>query len=490
MYFDELVLESLDYLPHEELMPDLSPEEVERFVALGKRGRELLHAGELEQAEAAFRAQAGVFGLNSAPYVSLALLEGGRGREDAAVAYLHAAVVRGFFDLREIVNSEAWTSVGRPLAFGKLLDALPELTELDKKWPEWRPASNVLAPKSLQDVVVRHAQLMGKIDAMSPALGSRLTRLWHKTIDQQAASALDTYVRKHPQAEDLEAAVEQLASFLVGGPLQRWDRLPAEPSRRLIRVSDLVLERFPESHVRPTALVALAIGKNAVRDKNNVLHPTAAKTIRTALNEVVTEHSDSPLLATAVVGLVRTYAETGDATRAEKLYTEFRTNHDGAIGDRVQDDLGELALHIGGLPEFHATTLDGKQVDPALLQGKIAVVDFWATWCGPCVEEFSALRRIDKRYGDDVVLLGINLNESDELPVEGLREWIARQEVPGDQVHDGHSWESDLVRTFGVKEIPFNVVVGPDGEVLAVNAHGKRLEKAVKVALQSTPATP
>jgi hypothetical protein len=83
-----------------------------------------------------------------------------------------------------------------------------------------------------------------------------------------------------------------------------------------------------------------------------------------------------------------------------------------------------------------------------------------------------------------VVVLGVNLDAAEDCAVEELDRWVAHHDVPGSHLHDGLSWDSELVKTFGVREIPFNVVVGPDGSVLAVNEHGKRLEKAVKAAVQ------
>jgi hypothetical protein len=59
-----------------------------------------------------------------------------------------------------------------------------------------------------------------------------------------------------------------------------------------------------------------------------------------------------------------------------------------------------------------------------------------------------------------------------------------REKVPGRQIRDGLGWDSDEVRAFGIKEIPFSVVVGRDGSVRAVNEHGKRLEKAVRAAVE------
>ena len=88
------------------------------------------------------------------------------------------------------------------------------------------------------------------------------------------------------------------------------------------------------------------------------------------------------------------------------------------------------------------------------------------------------------RYGDEVQLLGVNLDWADDLPQADLESWISNREVPGRQLWDGRSWESEIVRAFGVREIPFTVVVGSDGEVLAVNEHGKRLQKAVQAAVR------
>ena len=90
-----------------------------------------------------------------------------------------------------------------------------------------------------------------------------------------------------------------------------------------------------------------------------------------------------------------------------------------------------------------------------------------------------------KRHGDEVSIVGINLDSAEDLSAEELRQWVVTREMEGLQVHDGECWDSPLVKQFGVREIPFTVVVGPDGSVLAVNEHGKGLEKAVKAAAKA-----
>src|SRR5262249_684093 len=133
---------------------------------------------------------------------------------------------------------------------------------------------------------------------------------------------------------------------------------------------------------------------------------------------------------------------------------------------------------------FEGTALDGSRINRQSLGGKVTVVDFWATWCRPCVEEFPTIRRIAAQNGDDVAILGFSLDGASDIDVEALKAWVGAQKLPGRHVRDGESWDSEIVRAFGVKEIPFTLVVAKDGAVLAVGEHGKALEKAVAAAIR------
>lgn len=468
------------------MMPDLTAEEVQRFVALGKEGWERFRAGDLADAEAAFRGQIWIFPPNPEPYVALALLESSRGEKQAAVEYLRSAVVRGFTDLRRIDRAEVWIPIRGNSKYLEIQDALPTIIDNERTWPAWSTFRIRRAPADLATVLRHQARKQARIDEMAPALGPRLTRLWKRLLERLAGSRLEAYVTQKPEARDLADALDHLMTLYVGGPLRRWERLPTESARRLGAASEMLLERFPDSSKRPNALVGLALAKYSERDKRGILSEGGVAKIRASLDEVLTRYPESDVVATAVVGLVRTEMIAGHPDRAAAHYRQLSEGQTGEslVLERVREDLGELALHLGGLPAFRATTLDGKTVSPETLRGKVAVLDFWATWCEPCVDGFPALRRIHQRYGDEVVVLGINLDAAEDCAVEELDRWVAHHEVPGSHLHDGLSWDSELVKTFGVHEIPFNVVVGPDGSVLAVNEHGKRLEKTVKAAVQ------
>lgn len=466
-------------------MPRLLPEDVERFSARGADGRERLRAGDLPGAEAAFRAQVEIFSPNPEPHVWLGTLAATRGDKKAALDHLRAAVVRGFTDLLRLERSEGWRQLRGHPDFLALEDAIPRLLEVERKWAGWdsfrasRPPEDVAS--AMRDRLVRKIVFEG----MGPALGPRLERLWNRVNDRATAALLETYVAERPQAADLRDALEQLMSLYSGGPLFRWEILSPDAARRLGAVARTALDRFPEGPVRAGALACLALSRYADRDRRGALRPEAAAEIRARLGELLSRHPGSPFVAAAVEGLVRTELDAGRADLAEAAFRSFRDAHGGdrALQDEVRGRLGALALRLGGLPDFRATDLDGAQVERDGLRGRVVVLHFWATWCPPCVEELPTLRRIAERYGDRVSILGVSLDGLDDLSAEHLRAWIARENVAGRHVYDGRGWDSDLVRAFGVEQIPFSVVVARDGAVLAVNEHGRRLERAVRAAL-------
>jgi thiol-disulfide isomerase/thioredoxin len=476
----------MDYLPHYGFLPDLTLAEVERYVERGEKGDQRLRDGDTEGARRAYEEQLSIFPPNPQPFVSLALLEAGRGEREAALDYLHEAVVRGYVDLRSIERAEAWSRMGRSQRFQLLQDATALIVEMEDEFVDWSSFRVSRVPDSLTQVLDGYRDLTGRIEMMAPALGPRLTRLWTLVARRAAAYLLEAWIEAHPESPDIEEAVGRLMTLYALGPLLEWKRIPPDAATRLLATANLSLRRFPQSRTRPTALVARGLARNAWRDGDGKLLPDAQKDIRSSLEEVVADHDGSPVYATAVVGLIRTDQDTGQEEAARQRYRRFRAERasDPGLLQQVQDGLGPDALILGGVPDFEATALDGSAVGSEAIRDKVTVIDFWATWCAPCVDGFATLERIRNKHGDDVLLLGVSLDWAEDLPREDLQAWIAGRDVPGRHLWDGRSWDSTLVRDFGVREIPFTVVVGSDGEVLAVNEHGKSLQKAVQAAVR------
>jgi len=467
-------------------LPNLSTGEVDRFVALGEEGRRKTRAGDPGGAEAAYRAQIAIFPGNYEPYVSLAFVAAGRGAPKEALENLRAAMVRGFYDLGRIQRAEGWGKMRSTMNFYALETYLPDLVEEESKHAGWGSFKVKETPPDLRSVLSDREALDAKVDRMAPALGPRLTRLWKRTIERATAARLEAYVAARPDAPDLEPAIASLLTLYTGGVESRWEVLPAEVASRIDKAAGTLLERSPETPLRPAARYCRALARNASRDAQGRLAAADGEQILGWLDQSISEAPASPFVASVAAGLIRTEVDLQHVDRARGRYADLhaRLATDGATWGRVRGQIGDLVLTVGGVPDFRATGLDGTEIAPAGLRGRVAVVDFWATWCRPCIEELPTLRRLHERHGDRLAMVGINMDSSDEMPIDQLRGWIAREKVPGTQLSDGRGWESELVSAFGVTEIPFTVVIDADGKVAAVNARGKRLEQAVEAALR------
>jgi thiol-disulfide isomerase/thioredoxin len=110
-------------------------------------------------------------------------------------------------------------------------------------------------------------------------------------------------------------------------------------------------------------------------------------------------------------------------------------------------------------PPFAVTTTDGQKISLDDLQGKVVLLDFWATWCAPCREALPHLKNVAKRFhGEPLVILSVSL-DSDELK---WKEFITQNEMNWLQYRDG-GFEGSVAKLFGVKAIPHTFTIDADG---------------------------
>ena len=107
--------------------------------------------------------------------------------------------------------------------------------------------------------------------------------------------------------------------------------------------------------------------------------------------------------------------------------------------------------------------VDGTKVNTADLHGKVVLVDFWASWCGPCMAEAPHMVEIDNTYGPKgLQILGINLDDDKQRMLKAASD----KGFTWPQYFDGQGWDTVFAKRFGVDGIPFAILIGTDGRIL------------------------
>lgn len=151
----------------------------------------------------------------------------------------------------------------------------------------------------------------------------------------------------------------------------------------------------------------------------------------------------------------------------------------------VSDYTGLLAelkkLPIGSeAPEITLPSPDGKTLSLSSLRGKITLVDFWASWCGPCRKDNPFIVSIYQKYksqGFDI--FGVSLDDN----AEAWKLAIQKDGLVWQQVSELKKWNSQVAKTYGVESIPFSVLLDREGKIIGKGLRGAELEKKVREAL-------
>nr|WP_262898808.1 TlpA disulfide reductase family protein [Dawidia soli] len=145
-----------------------------------------------------------------------------------------------------------------------------------------------------------------------------------------------------------------------------------------------------------------------------------------------------------------------------------------AKAKEITDRIANLrATQVGnGYIDFVMNDVNGKPVKLSSYKGKYVLLEFWASWCGPCRAENPNLREQYKKYSaKGFNILGVSLDSK----AEPWKKAIEKDELPWVHVSDLKGWQNQAAVQYGVRAVPANFLIGPDGKIIARDLRAETL---------------
>ena len=289
--------------------------------------------------------------------------------------------------------------------------------------------------------------------------------LWCGCNDK-APRANDPASATNPAAASPSGAPEAASANASGGEFAGTNEV-----RQLIRRVDAKLQRGQDREEQFAAELK-EFDELAAKHKTTSPKDAAHAAFMKALLYVQVFENNSKA-AELMKAVERDYPETEFAEAAGKYLT--------ALAKQERASKIRANLVVGQkFPDFSETDLNGKPFSLAAYKGKVVLIDFWATWCGPCrVELPNVLAAYEKFHNRGFEILGISLDEDRKK----LLDFIEAKGMKWPQYFDGKGWETKLAQDYGIQGIPATFLVDGDGTIVATDLRGDDLSAAVEKAL-------
>jgi peroxiredoxin len=189
--------------------------------------------------------------------------------------------------------------------------------------------------------------------------------------------------------------------------------------------------------------------------------------------------NSNPIVLQYVLGVSMRLMETSQVlayakAAAEKTKSDLLVKFVATLTNQIQTNTKTAPLAIGQpAPEIALSDRSGKIITLSSLKGKYVLVDFWASWCGPCrAENPNVVSAFEKFKQKKFTVLGVSLDD-DKAAWQNA---IVADKLNWQHISDLKKWESTVVTTYQLQVIPFNVLVDTNGIIIATALRGQALQ--------------